>query len=59
MPCLKFKQQRISNGTNVFLLKFLMFKGERIKDDYIKKFRPRTCMAMQNISKGHGQEDQA
>jgi hypothetical protein len=32
------------NATSVFLPKFFIFKGERIKDDYVKNCRP-----MQNI----------
>jgi hypothetical protein len=39
----------VINATSVFLPKFFIFKGERIKGDYIRNCRPRTCMVMQNI----------
>ena len=49
----KFKECRIVNffinATSFFLPKFFIFKGERIKDDYIKNCRPRAWMPMQNI----------
>jgi hypothetical protein len=34
------------------LLDFHIFWGEWIQDDYVKKFRPRSCMFMQKIRLG-------
>jgi hypothetical protein len=35
------------NATNVILLRFYIFIGERLKNDYIKLCKLRTCMAVQ------------
>ncbi len=34
------------NVTCGFLLRFYIFKGERLQDDYIRLCNPRTCMIM-------------
>jgi hypothetical protein len=38
----------VVNATGTILLRFYIFKGERICDDYIQFCKPRTCMAMQS-----------
>jgi hypothetical protein len=37
----------VVNATKSSLLRFYIFKGEKIKNDYIKHYRIGTCMAMQ------------
>jgi hypothetical protein len=37
----------VVNATKVSLPKFYIFMGERIKDDYIKQWKGRTCMGME------------
>jgi len=37
----------VVNATKSSLLRFYIFRGEKLKDDYIKHYRTRTCMAMQ------------
>jgi hypothetical protein len=39
------------NVVGGFLPGFYIFKGKRLKDDYIKLYKPNTCMVMQ---KKHG-----
>jgi hypothetical protein len=35
------------NVVGFIILRFYIFIGERLWDDYIKFYKPRTCMAMQ------------
>jgi hypothetical protein len=37
----------VVNATWDILLGFYIFKGERLKDDYIQLYKPRTYMVMQ------------
>jgi hypothetical protein len=37
----------VVNATGGILLNFCIFKGEKIKEDYIQQCRPRSCVAMQ------------
>jgi hypothetical protein len=34
------------NVARINLLGFYIFKGERLQDDYIKSYKPKSCMAM-------------
>jgi hypothetical protein len=37
----------VVNATRTTLLRFYIFKGERIRNDYIQLYKLGTCMAMQ------------
>ncbi len=37
----------VVNDRKGVLLRFYIFKGERLRDDYIKFYKPSTCMATQ------------
>jgi hypothetical protein len=53
-PCDEFPSLRMVKYKNVvnafedFLLGFFIFKGERIKNDYIINCKPQTCIVMHN-----------
>jgi len=38
----------VVNATEGSMLKFYLFRGERMKEDYIRHYKSKTCMTMQS-----------